>query len=137
MTIQRPGQGITHEDIDERFSFHPTAGRPDVGARHDYVRWLFRQLAHELVDQLPAGRDQSLAITHLEDGMMRSNRALALYFSTTPAVPAPLRSQPIAKDAPAQPRPIPRPPSAYAAGRPRGKSPAPAVEAPGEPEGRS
>lgn len=111
---------LTHDDIDIRFSFHTAAGRPDVGDRHDYVRRVCRELAHTLLDQLPEGRDKALALTALEEVMMRSNRAIAIGFREAPAPP------PV-------PRPVPRPPanppaSAYQASRPTayrgGSSPA-------------
>jgi hypothetical protein len=100
---------LDHDDIDVRFSFHTAKGRPDVAERHDYIRRLCRELAHELLDQLPAGRDQALALTALEEVMMRGNRAIAIGFrDASTARPAPVGAS----------RPVPRPPSAYGASRP-------------------
>lgn len=101
---------LTHADIDVRFGFHTAAGRPDVGERHDYIRYLCRELAHALVDQLPEGPDKRLAIENLEAVMMRGNRAIALGFRDRPAAPP-------AVPAPAASRPVPRPPTAYRATR--------------------
>lgn len=109
--MSAPRDELTHDDIDIRFGFHTAAGRPDVGERHDYVRYLCRELAHALLDQLPAGPDKRLAIEALEDVMMRSNRAIALGFREPPAPPPPI-TRPV-------PRPPSTPPSAYQASRPQ------------------
>lgn len=101
--------GLTHEDIDIRFSFQSAAGRRDVAERHEYVREQFRAMAHELLDQLPDGPDKRMALEFLKDAMHRSNAAIAIGFrSTGPTRPAPV----------SEPRPVPRPPSAYNASRP-------------------
>lgn len=42
------------------------------------LRQRYINLAESLVDDLPAGRSQSLALTHLEDSLMRAIQALAL-----------------------------------------------------------
>lgn len=107
---------LTHADIDVRFGFHTAAGRPDVGERHDYLRYLCRELGHALVDQLPEGPDKRLAIENLEAVMMRGNRAIAIGFrdaSAAPSAPPPVLPPTGAT------RPVPRPPSAYGASRPK------------------
>jgi len=67
-------------EIDERFAYHPAT--PVTGPKHDDVRRLCRQLALELVDLTPASREQSLALTALQEAMMWSNAAIAIH---TPA----------------------------------------------------
>jgi Lon protease-like protein len=57
---------------------HPPANEATADAHakaRDLVAWLGREL-HEL---LPAGRDKNLAFTHLEDVLMRANRAIAIH----------------------------------------------------------
>ncbi len=42
------------------------------------IRQRYIDLAECLIDDLPGGRSQALAITHLEDSLMRAIQALAL-----------------------------------------------------------
>lgn len=62
-------------DLTTRFNFHPAT--EDTGPKHDRVRSICRQLAVELNELLPEGREQSLAITKLEEAMYWSNAAIA------------------------------------------------------------
>lgn len=64
------------EDIDNRFRFHSA---PDEEKRnaHSAVRGLYADLAHQVNERLPEGREKSLAITKLEEAMFWSNAALA------------------------------------------------------------
>lgn len=62
-------------ELDTRFAFHPAT--PDTGPRHEAVRAAGRAFA-EAVDALtPESREQSLAITAIEDAMMWANAAIA------------------------------------------------------------
>lgn len=54
---------------------------------HEAARLLVALLATHLHQILPPGRDKSLVFTHLEDVLVRSNRALALGGGPHPAVP--------------------------------------------------
>lgn len=63
-------------DIDNRFRFHPASDKEKRNA-HDSVRALFLELANELNDRLPEGREKKLAVTKLEEAMFWSNAALA------------------------------------------------------------
>lgn len=64
-----------HERIDHDFAFHPAT--PTTGLVHAAVRDLFRLVAHEIANNTPAGREQSLALTKLEESMMWANAAIA------------------------------------------------------------
>lgn len=64
------------EDIAHRFAFHP-ATTDEKRDAHTSVRQQCRQLADSLNEQLPEGREKSLAITHLEEVMFWGNAALA------------------------------------------------------------
>lgn len=59
-------EGKTDPEIESRFASHPVAGKQ----AHDIerMRTLFRALAYEVKLLVPAGREQSKALTHLEDG---------------------------------------------------------------------
>lgn len=67
---------IEPDDLERRFAFHPVTD-PDVGATHSRVRTLCLELAHDLVANMPPGREASLAITSLEETMMWANAAIA------------------------------------------------------------
>lgn len=62
-------------DINNRFMYHkPDA---DTGNLHQDIRLACRNLALDLNERLPEGREKSLAITHLEEVMFWSNAAIA------------------------------------------------------------
>jgi hypothetical protein len=57
--------------------FHPVnSERKQLG--HEATRQLVGDIGQMLHSLLPPGRDKSLVFTHLEDALMRANRALAL-----------------------------------------------------------
>lgn len=60
-------------DLAHRFAYHP----PATEDAHGRVRQRCHKLADTLNDQLPDGREKSLAITHLEETMFWANAALA------------------------------------------------------------
>lgn len=66
---------IPLEDIERRFKFHPAD--KVKGDRHQDIRNWCRELAFVLNEDLPDGREKSLAITHLEEVMMWANAAIA------------------------------------------------------------
>lgn len=62
-------------NIDTRFDHNvPT---PERAARHVAVRAACKQLAAEIVERTPVGREQSLAITALEETLFWANAAIA------------------------------------------------------------
>lgn len=69
--MQKP----TVAELQNRFLFQK--GPPSRTAKHERVSELCLQLATELNDLMPAGRNHSLALTALEDVRMRANAALA------------------------------------------------------------
>lgn len=66
-----------HADIANRFAFHPATTEEKRDA-HTSVRLHCADLAHYIVDHTPAGREQSLALTKLEETMHWANAAIAL-----------------------------------------------------------
>ncbi len=66
----------TEVELHNRFFYHPP---PDVLCinAHECVSRLCFELALELNNLCPAGRNHSLMLTHLEDVRMRANAALA------------------------------------------------------------
>jgi hypothetical protein len=67
---------MVSDDLDNRFNFHPaaTAERRDA---HERVRDLCGELAHELNNLLPDGREKSVVVTRLEEVMFWANASLA------------------------------------------------------------
>lgn len=62
-------------DVTNRFRYH----KPDerTAAKHALVRLKCYELACELNDLIPDGREKSLSITHLEEVMYWANASLA------------------------------------------------------------
>lgn len=63
-------------DIEHRFAFHAATSNEKRDA-HSSVRQQCKRLADALNEQLPEGREKSLAITNLEQAMFWGNAALA------------------------------------------------------------
>lgn len=64
------------ERIRNDFGYHP-ATRETI-PQHESVRQNFLSLAAWVVEFVPAGRDQSLCLTALEEAAMRANKAIAM-----------------------------------------------------------
>ncbi len=62
-------------EIINRFTFHPAT--PETAPMHDAIRNDFRGLAAVILDTVPEGRHQSLALTALQESMMWCNAAVA------------------------------------------------------------
>ena len=67
---------MTRDDLHNRFDYHKPKDAT-VAARHEKVRTLCRDLAENLMDLTPPTREQSLAITKLEEVMFWANAAIA------------------------------------------------------------
>jgi len=63
-------------DVDQRFDYHPPTA-PGVRERHEQARAAAKELARTWVALVPAGREQSLAITALEESLFWANAAIA------------------------------------------------------------
>lgn len=68
---------ITLEALEQRFNFHPAKTR-DKQDRHELVRKVCLEVAESIVDITGAPtREQSRAITKLEEAMFWANAAIA------------------------------------------------------------
>lgn len=68
---------ITNDELARRFNYHPP-NTEEKKSRHEQVREGCLRLAEDLVDLTGSpSREQSLAITHLEEVMFWSNAAIA------------------------------------------------------------
>jgi hypothetical protein len=62
-------------DLENRFTYHaPTSAKV---VTHEDIRFACLGLANLINDDVPEGREKSLAITHLEEVMMWANAAIA------------------------------------------------------------
>lgn len=66
---------MTPEDLTNRFTHHPPKG--DQAVRYSEIRRKALEFAQLINDMTPGSREQSLAITHLEDAVMWANAAIA------------------------------------------------------------
>ncbi len=64
-----------HADLDSRFSYH--APIADQAARYIALRNAARVYAQAIVENTPASREQSTALTHLDAASMFANAAIA------------------------------------------------------------
>jgi len=62
-------------EILDRFAFHPAT--EVTGPQHDHIREVFREVAGRVMETVPAGRHQSLALTALQESMMWCNAGIA------------------------------------------------------------
>lgn len=63
-------------DIIKRFTYHPPKNE-EIKARHSVMRDNCLTLAQCIVGAVPPGREQSLALTKLEECMMWANAGIA------------------------------------------------------------
>lgn len=63
------------ERLENAFTYHPPKG--DQQQRYVELREQCKTLAYLIASDTPPGREQSLALTHLEETMMWSNAAIA------------------------------------------------------------
>lgn len=61
--------------VDNSFTYH--APKNDQLGRYETLRRLSGELAHVILDLTPESREQSVAITKLEEAVMWANKAIA------------------------------------------------------------
>ena len=66
---------ITKDELDTRFNYHPPKG--DQQERYTKLSVKIRELADLIVEVCPDSREQSLAMTHLEETRMWANASVA------------------------------------------------------------
>jgi len=66
---------MTKEDIENRFTYHaPKDGQPEI---YQDIRTLAKELALDINEFVPEGREKSLAITKLEEATFWANAGIA------------------------------------------------------------
>lgn len=70
-----PSLVLSAADLDKRFTYHaPKGDQPD---RYNKIRAVAKAMAQLIAEATPASREQSLAITKLEECVMWANSAIA------------------------------------------------------------
>lgn len=64
-----------HERVDNDFTYH--APTPEQIRAYGMLRDLAKALAHAVVDYVPPSREQSTALTRLEECVMHANAGIA------------------------------------------------------------
>lgn len=67
---------MTYGELDSRFGFHP-ASTAEKRAEHGSARFACQLAAEAVLRLVPEGREQSLAITKLEEAMFWANAGIA------------------------------------------------------------
>lgn len=68
-------EGLTMSDLVNRFRFHKA--NEATGVKHSIIRQKCYELALELNEMLPDGREKSLVVTKIEEAMFWANAAIA------------------------------------------------------------
>lgn len=68
-----------HDRVTNDFGYHKATA--ETGTMHNAVRAKVGYLAHWLIDNTPAGREQSLMLTALQEAQMWANAAIACNLS--------------------------------------------------------
>lgn len=68
-------RSVLHDRVEKDFTHHPPTGRK-VEA-HERVNELTEQLAHDLVDTVPEGRELHIVLTKLQEVRMWANTGIA------------------------------------------------------------
>lgn len=63
-------------DVDNVFMYHPPSGTQ--AARYESLREKAKELAKLIQTSTPESREQSLALTHLQETVMFANAAIAI-----------------------------------------------------------
>jgi hypothetical protein len=63
------------QDIEKRFTYHTPFG--DQAERYQEIRDLAKKLAYLIAEKTPDSREQSLALTNLEQAVFWANAAIA------------------------------------------------------------
>lgn len=66
---------ITEQDLQNRFTYH--APTPDQVPKYRISREMAAEYAKWIIDNVPDGREQALAITKLEEVVMWANAGIA------------------------------------------------------------
>ncbi len=63
------------KQVERSFTYH--SPKEDQPARYTHLRDKAKELAHDILHMVPPGREQSTAITKLEEAIMWANKGIA------------------------------------------------------------
>jgi hypothetical protein len=66
---------VTQQQIEKAFTFHPS--KDDQPERYNRLREKAKELAYLIIELTPHSREQSSALTRLEEAVMHANAAIA------------------------------------------------------------
>lgn len=66
---------ITREDVNKSYTYHPP--NPTQTPRYEVIRAMAKDMALYIIDNTPSSREQSLAMTKLDEFVMWANAAIA------------------------------------------------------------
>lgn len=66
---------ITNDQLERNFKYH--SPKEDQPARYELIRSEAKKLAYTIIENTPNSREQSLAITNLEQAIMWANAGIA------------------------------------------------------------
>ena len=66
---------VTADELDTRFTYHSPKG--DQNERYIKLRGYAKELAYQIKELSPGSREQSLALTSLEEAIFWANAAIA------------------------------------------------------------
>lgn len=69
------GKKSIHERIDNDFTYH--CPPPEIAINFPILRNKAKELAYLIIDLVPSGREQSTALTRLEEAIMHANAGIA------------------------------------------------------------
>ena len=70
-----PMSDVMRRRLDNDFTYHsPTEDQPE---RYEYIRAQAKKLAHDIIEKTPPSREQSLALTKLEEVVFWANASIA------------------------------------------------------------
>lgn len=70
-----PERNPTNTDLEKRFTYH--APTPDQIPKYQELRDTAKDLAYRINELVPQSREQSLALTHLEQAIFWANAGIA------------------------------------------------------------
>ena len=66
---------MDQRDLESRFTYHPP--KHDQSLRYEAIRAAGKEFARLIVSECPDGREQSLAVTHIEEAVFWANASIA------------------------------------------------------------
>lgn len=76
MALRSPRHASLHDRVEHNLTTHPPTSDEQIEAFEE-LRQLAKDLSHAVVELVPEGREQSMALTHIEDAAMQAIAGVA------------------------------------------------------------